>query len=88
MTDDHIFSIIFGILLIYLATHFFSEILIKLYSNYRVIGRIFIAIITLVFIQIVTLLLFDTIFTEFTWGSIGSALILAFSFPVENHYSE
>ncbi len=81
INEDDIFSIVFGIFIIYIAYIILKSFIIWLYKTLRIIGRVIIAILTTFIIQFVTQSLFGIGITDFTWGSIGSGLIMAFMFP-------
>ena len=81
MSEDDIFSIVFGIFILYGAYKILEGFILWLYETLKVIGRIIMAILTAFIIQYVTQSLFGIGITDFTWGSIGAGLIMAFMFP-------
>ncbi len=81
MNGDDIFSIFFGMAIIYGAYKIMRSLIIWLYETLKIVGRIIMAIAVALITQIVTQSLFGIGITDFTWGSIGSALVMAFLFP-------
>jgi len=81
MSGEDIFSIIFGIFLVYMAYKVLEAFMIWLYKTLKIVGRVIMAILTGFMIQYVTHSLFGIGISDFTWGSIGAGLLMAFMFP-------
>ncbi len=81
MSGDDIASIIIAIILIYVAVRVLDEVIKWIYITLNWVGRIIIAVVTALVIQFFTKALFGVAMTDFSWGSIGAALVMLFLFP-------
>ena len=81
MNGSDVVSLIIGALIIYGAYNILKGVLIWLYTTLKLVGRILVAIAGGVLTHIMTDAIFGVGFTNFTWGSIGTALVLAMLFP-------
>ena len=81
MSGDDIASIIIAIILIYVAVRVLDEVIKWIYITLNWVGRVIMAVATALVIQFFTKALFGVGMTDFSWGSIGAALVMLFLFP-------
>ncbi|MEM9649917.1 MAG: hypothetical protein AAF969_15670 [Bacteroidota bacterium] len=81
MSGEDITSIIIGIIIIITAIKVLDEVIRWIYITLNWVGRVIMAVITALTIQFITKSIFGIGITDFSWGSIGAALVMAFLFP-------